>query len=94
MENQGWEKLDKTIRALIDLLEDLRSRKYLRMIDTPKKMFAYSFLLGVVRGLGFAIGVSLVFAFLLWALSKLTIVPVVGDWVATLLDYVRQVRVR
>lgn len=57
-----------------------------------KKELAYSFLLGVARGVGFAFGASLIFALIIWLLSKLVIIPFFGDWIVNLLDYVQKTR--
>ena len=63
------------------------------MIHNPKKFFFYNFLLGIIRGVGFAFGASLIFAFIIWMLSKLSIVPFLGDWVVNLLDYIQKTKI-
>jgi hypothetical protein len=61
--------------------------------DNPKKFLLYNFLGGIARGLGFAVGVSLIFALIIWTLSKLTIIPFLGDWIITLIDYIEKARI-
>ena len=88
--------LAESILTLTKLVKKLRSERYLQMVDNPKKFFFYNFLLSIVKGVGFALGASLIFAFLIWllsqVLSQLSIVPVLGDWIVDLLDYVQRTK--
>ena len=84
--------LTESILALTKLVRKLRSERYLQIVDNPKKFLFYNFLLGVHRGIGFAFGASVIFAFIIWVLSQLSIVPVLGDWIVNLLDYVQRTK--
>lgn len=94
MKKKEEKELTESIWSLTKLVKELRSKRYLQMAEHPKKIFLYSFLLGIARGVGFAIGVSIVFAFIIWLLSKMTVIPFLGDWISTLLNYVETIRVR
>ncbi len=93
MEKEEEKSLAESILTLTKFVKQLRSKRYLQMVDNPKKFLGYSFLLGVVRGIGFAFGASLIFAFIIWILSKLIIVPFLGDWVINILDYIQKTKV-
>lgn len=87
-------------KSLVGLIFDLKkivrqfqARKFLQIEDNPKKFLFYNFLLGAARGLGFAIGISLIFALIVWLLSKLAVVPILGNFIGDLLDYLEKTRV-
>ncbi len=87
-------KLAESISTLTKFVKKLHSKRYLEMIEHPYRTFWFNFLLGIARGIGFAVGTSLIFAFGVWLLSKMTIIPLIGDWISKLLDYLEKVRVR
>jgi len=92
-EKQEGKSLAESILTLTKLVEQLRSKRYLQMIDNPKRFLFYNFLSGIARGVGFAFGASLIFALIVWLLSQLTIIPFLGDWIVALLDYVQKTKV-
>lgn len=77
---------------VLSFLKGLANEKYFKMMGTPRKFIFYNFLGGLVKGLGFAIGTTIIFALLIWFLSKLSIIPVLGNWINSLLDYINKVR--
>ncbi|MFH1894466.1 MAG: DUF5665 domain-containing protein [Patescibacteria group bacterium] len=92
MEEKQEKSLGESVAVLTKLVEDLRSRRYLQRIDNPKKFFFYNFISGIIRGVGVAIGASIAFALIIWILSKLQIVPVLGNWAIIILDYIEKMR--
>jgi len=94
MKEEQQKNLVESIQALTDLVEKLREERYLQIIEDKKKFLWYNFLTGAAKGLGFIIGSTLVLALVLWLLSNLISVPVIGEWIATLMDYIEQARLR
>jgi hypothetical protein len=92
MEEKQEKSLRESVTVLTKLVEELRSRRYLQRIDKPKRFLFYNFISGIVRGIGVALGASIVFALIIWILSKLQIVPVLGNWAIIILDYIEKVR--
>lgn len=92
MKKEEEKSLTDSILDLIKLVKQLRSERYLQMVDNPKKFLFFSFLMGAARGLGFAIGLSIIFAIIIWLLSKLTIIPILGNWIIDLLNYIQSTR--
>ncbi len=45
-----------------------------------------AFFVGVLTGLGSAVGATLVFAGLVYLLSKIDFVPIIGDWLGQIVD--------
>ena len=55
-----------------------------------KHIFFNNFLGGIAWGLGATVGVSIFFAILAFILSKVNVVPVVGNFVSGVLSYILQ----
>lgn len=92
MKEEETKSLTESILTLTKLVKQLRSKRYLQMVDNPKKFLFFSFLSGVAKGLGLAFGASIIFALVIWLLSKLSIFPFFGDWIVNLLDYVQKTK--
>jgi hypothetical protein len=50
------------LRRLADRLEAMRIADYLELLGKPRKLVLTNFIAGIARGLGFAIGTTIVFA--------------------------------
>ena len=85
--------LARLIFALRKIVQQFQAREFLQIEDNPKKFILYNFIFGIARGLGFAVGVSLIFASIIWLLSKLAIVPVLGNFIGELLNYIERTKV-
>lgn len=88
-----WSNLDSIIRRLERLaqrIDLLRLDAYLRYVSNWKKLFFFEFLSGIVRGVGFSIGFSILGALLLYILRNiaLTNLPVIGQFLAELVRIV------
>jgi hypothetical protein len=94
MEKDKEKSLAESVEVLAKMVDGLRSRRYLQMIDKPKKFLFYNFISGVASGLGTAFGATIIFALIIWLLSKMQLVPFLGEWVVKMLDYIQQARVR
>jgi hypothetical protein len=94
MEKDKEKSLADSIESLTKMVDGLRSRRYLQMVDKPAKFLFYNFISGVAGGLGTAFGATIIFALIVWLLSKMQPLPFLGEWVAKMLDYIQQVRMR
>ena len=92
MRKKKEKSLKESVAVLIKLVEELRSRRYLQRIDKPKKFLFYNFIAGIIRGVGVALGASVVFGLIIWALSKLEIIPILGNWINIIIDYIEKTR--
>lgn len=93
--NEEQEKnLAESIQTLTELVKELRDQDYLSILEDKKKFLWYNFLTGAAKGLGFVIGSTLLLALFLWVASQLLTVPVIGDWVADLINYIREAQIR
>ena len=73
-------------------LESLRIAQYLDLLERPGKLIATNFVAGIARGLGIAVGASLVFALFLAFLKQLIVlnIPLIGDFIADIIKIVEK----
>ena len=81
-------KLDEHIMQL----ERLRLPEYIRYLEDRKRFYLMQLLGGVVRGLGTAIGFTILGAVLVWLLQGLAQrnLPVIGDFLAEIVALVQR----
>ncbi len=100
-ENEDQEKHNKLLEMLNDKLDKLsvameRSsiEEYIKHVRAPWKVILYSFLGGIARGFGLAVGITLIAAVFIIILTRvlagLITLPVVGQQIAALVEMVNQ----
>lgn len=69
-------------------LEELRIADYMEMLEKPRRLIFTNFVAGIARGLGFALGTTIVFAIVVETLRRLILIniPVISDY---LIDIIR-----
>jgi len=86
------EKLNKNISQLGAHLEKVRIDEYTSMLTRPWRFMWFNFLAGVFRGLGIAIGFTVIFGLIAYFLSnflrQFVDMPVIGYYVAQLVELV------
>lgn len=87
---QQPELIAKQLERLANRLEAMRFAEYVEMLDRPARLLFTNFAAGIARGLGIAIGASLVFALLLAFLKKLILlnIPGIGGFIADIVRFV------
>jgi hypothetical protein len=61
-------------------------------LKNPTKVFLLNFLAGIGRGLGFAIGFTILAAIVILLLRRAASVPVLGNYIAKILEFVEAQR--
>ncbi|MDT8902481.1 DUF5665 domain-containing protein [Anaeroselena agilis] len=81
------------LRRLVERLEAMRIAEYLELLEKPRRLVMTNFVAGVARGLGFAIGTTIVFAVVIEVLRRLILIniPVISDY---LVDIIRLIEMR
>ncbi|MBR7113540.1 MAG: hypothetical protein IKC76_03395 [Firmicutes bacterium] len=87
------ETLD-ALKRLADYLERMNYADYVMLTQKPRKLLVSGFLYGVARGLGYAVGFTIIGALLIWLINQLNVLnlPVIGDFIAELLVYIQDVQ--
>lgn len=92
MEEKEEKTLVESITNLTELVKQLRSERYLQMIDNRRRFLFYNFMAGAARGVGWALGATIILGIVIWILSQLINVPFLGDWIGNIIDYIQESR--
>ena len=76
--------LDERMERIIDAAERMKLAEYVRYQSDRKRRLRDAFLEGVLRGLGFMVGFSMLGALVIYLLQGLALqnLPLIGDYVA------------
>ena len=78
------------LERLILIIE--RSREYMMLTDSKRRLFLINFVAGLGKGFGQAIGFTVLAALVLYLLSTWVDLPVIGAFIAKLINIVDQYR--
>lgn len=89
-EPTDWPLFKNQVNALAQVLEKMNLSEYISYLNNPRRMLLINFLNGLVRGLGIAIGASLLAGIFLMMLRRLVFLnlPVIGGVIAELVKIV------
>lgn len=78
------ERESELIQRLTDTLERMHLDEYLEFVSNRKRMLWRNLLYGMVRGLGFTLGFTVLGALVIVLLKNLVLenIPVIGDFLA------------
>ncbi len=74
------------IKKVTKILRSSGFSDFLRYLKSPWKIIWINFLAGIFRGLGMIIGMTVVFALVIWTLSKFVDYPLIGEYVKNVQD--------
>lgn len=80
------------VTLLAETLERMKLADYIAYLNRPGRLIWINFLVGLVRGLGTALGAGLLAGFAYYLLKRIVILnlPVIGGFIAELSKYVQQ----
>lgn len=84
------EFIDHKLDILIRHLESMRVAQYMELLEKPTRLILTNFIAGIARGLGIALGATLVFALMLELLRRVILlnIPGIGSFVAEIMKIV------
>ena len=84
-------ELNQNILKLSLDIEKLKLGEYIEMLNSPYKIFYSNFMWGLARGLGMAIGFTILGAFILYALKNIVWdkIPIIGSYIAEIVKIVQ-----
>ena len=82
----------RQIDRWLSAMERLRLADYVRYVDDRKRLFWTSFFSGVARGVGMAVGFTILGALLVWILQDLAKrnLPLIGELLANIVSIVQK----
>ncbi len=83
MADQG-DSLNKILRSMQRIeteLKQLNSHKLVEIYNAIYKLLFYQFLKGMAFGLGSVLGATIIVSILVYLLSQIEFLPIIGEWV-------------
>ena len=89
---ERWQTVLKRMDGYLERLERLRLPEYVRYLEDRRRFLLMQFLGGVARGLGAAVGFTILGAALVMVLQGLAQrnLPVIGDFLAEIVQIVQR----
>lgn len=89
---ERWQTVYQRMDGYLERLERLRLPEYIRYIENRRRFMLMQFLGGVARGLGMAVGFTILGAVLVLVLQGLAQrnLPVIGDFLAEIVTIVQR----
>ncbi len=91
-ENRQISLLSKKIQELSNNIEKAKIAEYINLMEDPKRLLILNFVAGLARGLGLAVGFSILGAIAILVLRRLVVLnlPLIGDFIAELIKLVNR----
>lgn len=82
--------LNTRLDKLVSHLETLRIAEYVELLQRPLRLLAINFIAGIARGLGIALGATVIFALVIELLRRMIVlnIPGIGDFIAEIVRIV------
>ncbi|MCF6093553.1 DUF5665 domain-containing protein [Microaerobacter geothermalis] len=81
--------LNRKLESIAMHLERARIHDVLQNFNHPLRVIGINFLVGLSRGLGLTVGTAIILGFLAIFLKQFISLPIVGEYISDLLDYVQ-----
>jgi len=82
MAKNNNKQAEKDAQAFQQAMKELEVSEFIKYLRSPWRIIWHNFLSGVFRGLGLIVGMTVVFALILWVLSGLVDFPIIGQYFA------------
>jgi len=91
MEGRLIRSLEDKVGTLATSMERMKLAEYVALLNNPWRLFWVNFLAGLARGVGIAIGGSLLVALLLYLMSQIAVLnlPLISDFIAEIVRLVQ-----
>lgn len=87
MEGEG---LEQEVAALRREIERLNGHRFLRVYSSLTRLLWFQFLRGIAFGLGSVAGATLVVSIIVYLLSSVDFIPVLGEWAKQVIDVIQR----
>jgi hypothetical protein len=76
--------LEAEVRALREELTHLRQHRLVMLYQSVPRILLFRFAAGMAAGLGTVIGATVLLSIIIWALSQIEFVPIIGEWAVSI----------
>lgn len=80
---------NEEIAGLRRELAHLNAHRFIKVHNSIPRLIAFQLLRGLAFGLGSVLGATLVLSIVIWSLSQINFVPVIGDWANEILAVIQ-----
>lgn len=86
------QSLNRKMEDMVETMHKIGVAEYVEMLRHPRRLFWINFWSGVARGLGMAIGFTLLAALVLYLLQHIILlnVPLIGNFIADIVEIVQR----
>ncbi|MEQ8901585.1 MAG: DUF5665 domain-containing protein [Roseovarius sp.] len=81
--------LSEELRALRAELETLNRHRFVRIHNNMPRLLAFNFARGLAVGLGTVLGATVLLSLIVWALSQIEFLPIIGEWASQIAEQMR-----
>ena len=82
-------ELAKELKILTKEVNKLKDLEFMKVFSHPLKFMWFSLLKGMMVGLGSIIGATVLVGLLIYLLSKISLVPIIGDFVKDIMNQIQ-----
>jgi hypothetical protein len=81
--------LSEELRALRAELQTLNRHRFVRIHNNMPRLLAFNFARGLAVGLGTVLGATVLLSLIVWALSQIEFLPIIGEWASQIAEQMR-----
>ena len=78
--------LEEEVRALRREMTHMRRHRMFLLYQSVPRVLLFRFAAGMAAGLGTVIGATALLSLIVWMLSQIEFIPIIGEWSVTLAD--------
>ncbi|MBC7131568.1 MAG: hypothetical protein H5U16_00490 [Roseovarius sp.] len=91
-ETPRTDALAEEVRALRTEVARLNAHRFVRIHNHPMRLLAFNFARGLAVGLGTVLGATVLLSVIVWSLSQIEFLPIIGEWAARIAEEMRAVQ--
>ncbi len=89
----GLQRLEKQVNTLENIIQQSNLRDIAYHFTSKREIIKVNLLAGLMRGIGFTIGTALFIGILFTVLNQIINWPIIGEFIAEMLDMIEEYRV-
>ncbi|MGB0959144.1 MAG: DUF5665 domain-containing protein [Halocynthiibacter sp.] len=90
MTNPENNPLIDELKSVRSELRTLNAHRFVNLHNRPAKLLLFQFFRGLAFGLGTVLGASLLASILVYFLSNIDFLPIIGEWAAEIATQIKQ----
>ncbi|WP_298437020.1 DUF5665 domain-containing protein [uncultured Jannaschia sp.] len=83
------DELNEEVAALRREVARLNRHRWLQIHNSVPKLIMFQLYRGIAFGLGGVLGATVVLSVLVWSLSQINFIPIIGDWASEVIRLIR-----